>query len=1125
LNTSEVEIFQVDVEVLNDRLSAEGRKLQVAETESNRLRRTIEAHEAHRLNLESRIEGQESALQRLATRNASLAHEAHGHALALISEREAHALALALAGEREAGALALAGEREASALALADEREASALALADEREASALALADEREASAQLAAELARCGEELARCTEELLKRDSAIAALHEELEHQAKAHASALECARGASVAEITQLHFQLLKQLQRVTELQEAELHRVALIEHVRAEHAGAVAGLQAQLTALESRSATFEASESELQSALAAIHSSNSWRLTAGARFVRRSISRLAASLPKVRGNKPLPIFPIPAPSLIHMKAEQVVDGSPPASAGDETFKEESSTLDPSEFDLNYYLQRYPDVARSSMDPYHHYCANGKAEGRAGRPPKLKLQRLRALHPDRDCILIVSHEATRTGAPVLAWNICNQLRERYNVVVLLLDSGDILESFEDVCNVLVGPYQPGDRSDLGLQAILNEVCDLFNPRLALVNSIVSRSTLPGLAKKNVPSILLVHEFFRFHCSEMDLVDAMGWAASTVFSANIIRDHATTERTRAAIEAAPIIAQGKSIIPPSSKLLAPKPGKDPLSTLLARRKSRPFVVLGVGTFEYRKGVDLFVATAAEMLRQDSNADILFVWIGAAHAIHREYAAFVAQQVEASNLGDRFHLLGVTSELEAIYARAQVFFVSSRLDPLPNVALDAMTAGLPVMCFENGSGLVENFEADQIARTCIVPSLNVQEAARQILALYRQPDTYKSVSNRMKELAAEKFEMQRYVDRLLSLGETLTDAVEQLKLDIQALERGPDFLTDFYLPPRSPRSREDAIREYVIATQSGIYGRKALPGFDPLGYAKAAGIDRKANALAHYVAAGRPVGPWRLPVLGSFEGFPILPTTLKVGIHIHAFYTDLLSDIVERVQANALSCDLLVSVCSDEAAEAARSRLVGFSGGACDVRVVRNLGRDIGPMLAVFGETLCNYDVIGHFHTKKSTHVTEVNLVPDWINFLMGNLLGGETPRARSILSAFVEQPSLGLVFADDPNSIGWDKNLPFAEELAARMGIDTLPKHFFSFPTGTMFWARPKALQPLLDLHLGENDFPPEPVPIDGSMLHAVERMLPIITHHAGYGTAVSHVAGLSR
>jgi lipopolysaccharide biosynthesis protein len=74
-------------------------------------------------------------------------------------------------------------------------------------------------------------------------------------------------------------------------------------------------------------------------------------------------------------------------------------------------------------------------------------------------------------------------------------------------------------------------------------------------------------------------------------------------------------------------------------------------------------------------------------------------------------------------------------------------------------------------------------------------------------------------------------------------------------------------------------------------------------------------------------------------------------------------------------------------------------------------------------------------------------------------------------------------------------------------------------------LPDQFFSFPVGTMFWARSAALESLFSLGLDWDDYPPEPLPIDGSMLHALERLLPSIVEHAGYGRRVTFAPGVSR
>ena len=89
----------------------------------------------------------------------------------------------------------------------------------------------------------------------------------------------------------------------------------------------------------------------------------------------------------------------------------------------------------------------------------------------------------------------------------------------------------------------------------------------------------------------------------------------------------------------------------------------------------------------------------------------------------------------------------------------------------------------------------------------------------------------------------------------------------------------------------------------------------------------------------------------------------------------------------------------------------------------------------------------------------------------------------------------------------------------------LAMAETLAARVGIDIPLPPFFEFPVGNMFWARPSALVPLLDLHLGWDDFPAEPVGEDGTIMHALERLLPFCAAKVGLTFATTHIPGITR
>jgi lipopolysaccharide biosynthesis protein len=144
---------------------------------------------------------------------------------------------------------------------------------------------------------------------------------------------------------------------------------------------------------------------------------------------------------------------------------------------------------------------------------------------------------------------------------------------------------------------------------------------------------------------------------------------------------------------------------------------------------------------------------------------------------------------------------------------------------------------------------------------------------------------------------------------------------------------------------------------------------------------------------------------------------------------------------------------------------------------------------------------------------------------VNDVSMGESWRQFLLENLLGGESrPMADTIMTRMNSDVSIGMVFPDDPYIVGWGTNLGVAKPLAARMGLETLPEHFV-FPVGTMFWARASALVPLLNLNLDWDDYPEEPLPYDGTSLHALERLFPLTLSLNDLHYATTIVIGLTR
>ena len=115
-------------------------------------------------------------------------------------------------------------------------------------------------------------------------------------------------------------------------------------------------------------------------------------------------------------------------------------------------------------------------------------------------------------------------------------------------------------------------------------------------------------------------------------------------------------------------------------------------------------------------------------------------------------------------------------------------------------------------------------------------------------------------------------------------------------------------------------------------------------------------------------------------------------------------------------------------------------------------------------------------------------------------------------------------ILSRMAADTNVGLVFPDDPHVIGWDANKQYAEPILRRLSIEQLPDSIH-FPVGTMFWARTDAIRSLIELDLRWDDYPPEPLPYDGSLVHALERVFGLVVGNRGFEIANTNVPGVGR
>lgn len=296
---------------------------------------------------------------------------------------------------------------------------------------------------------------------------------------------------------------------------------------------------------------------------------------------------------------------------------------------------------------------------------------------------------------------------------------------------------------------------------------------------------------------------------------------------------------------------------------------------------------------------------------------------------------------------------------------------------------------------------------------------------------------------------------------------------------------------------------------------------------RKILAGFNPSVYTKSVRISPWQDPTLHFISSGCPSGPWARRVISDASPTVKFLPEIKAALHIHVYYPDLLTKVIRALETNHTKPALFISLAKGVEGTNVNRVITSYSSQGEVILLGKNIGRDLGPFFSHLPTSFfSDFQVTGHLHTKKSEAHSKLRGVAGWFDFCVGNMLGtSDSPGMLDrTLEAFASDERLGIVYPDDPNVMGWTENYQAAIQL---LDASKLPgeEELFDFPIGSFFFARPHALKPLLELRLTDKDYPEEPVPYDGTSLHALERLIGVVPKQMGYETAVTFVSSLYR
>jgi glycosyltransferase involved in cell wall biosynthesis/ubiquinone/menaquinone biosynthesis C-methylase UbiE len=318
-----------------------------------------------------------------------------------------------------------------------------------------------------------------------------------------------------------------------------------------------------------------------------------------------------------------------------------------------------------------------------------------------------------------PPRHRVLVVGHDAARAGAQIVLLNMLQEWQRlnTWDFQLLLLGDGVLRGEYEKVCATLVITDY---KTKLLEEQALNQFCNPA-PDVILANTVVAGPFLLMLAHYGVPIITYVHELQK---------SIERWASGPIMEATIENsDHfiAVSDPVKQnLIQNHGIPSAEISCINAYIKTSYSTP-KDLVSSLREELglNFEEKVIFGCGTIDWRKGPDLFVQVALEVLKKIP--EVRFIWIGSDSG---DEASSLAHVLATDS---RIRFIGERENPRDYFALGHAFFLSSREDPFPLVALEAADAALPVVCFANAGGMPE-FVGNTCGRT--VAYENIYEAA-----------------------------------------------------------------------------------------------------------------------------------------------------------------------------------------------------------------------------------------------------------------------------------------------------------------------------------------------------------------------------------------------------
>jgi glycosyltransferase involved in cell wall biosynthesis len=355
----------------------------------------------------------------------------------------------------------------------------------------------------------------------------------------------------------------------------------------------------------------------------------------------------------------------------------------------------------------------------------------------------------------------ILFITHETTRTGAPMMLLHLLRWIHAKHNdcfMTVVSLKKGALSQDFKSVANNLV------ELEDLTMSTINKTTLQLLKSILfsrptrnsdqllidsintkdidvIYANTVVTLQLAITLTKCHPKSKLIAHIHELYVIIEQLAPAFKNYTKAIdhfITPAQIVKDNLVHSYNVPKNKISQVYeCSSIAIIPNIERKI---------------NKKKSLIIGGSGTVHWRKGSDLFIQVALLFIKLYPNIDVEFRWLG--HMPKNE-APIIYHDLRKARLLDKVCFIEESNDPSTVFNEFDLFLMTSREDPFPLVCIEVGLLGIPIICFDGATGTQEVIVDCGI----VVPYLDIQEMTLAIHRYMNDDSLYENHSKKAVEV------------------------------------------------------------------------------------------------------------------------------------------------------------------------------------------------------------------------------------------------------------------------------------------------------------------------------------------------------------------------------